>query len=407
MSKDLFRLATIGTGNIARFHRRAMSDLRARGLDSFVVTAVCDANEASAQAAAQDCEERFGRRPAVYTDHRELLRCEQLDGADLCLPVGLHHSVAIDCLEAGVHVLSEKPLGITIKATRQMIAAAQRTGRVLATAHQIRRQPAPRAVRWMWQQGLIGEPATFFHQIAQTFPRGGRPPSPIPYTTSRLMDGGASLLICGVHYFDSMRYLFGDIDTIYAKVRQIGPEGAQPPDQARENAVHAVITFKSGMTGTWAYWLAAPGEETTDVLFYGTRGTLRDTSATPYRCWCHLLTMHEDIPDTGYLTQTDGTRITLDELKQMHQSSIGEAEREALFPHGCINPMGVELWDFMETVRGQRSRVEVDGEDGLQTVACAHATYESALTGDVVKVDDILSGKCGAFQAPLDAHWGL
>jgi len=408
MPEDLFRLAAICTGNIARFHRRAMSELVRQGLDDFAVVAVCDADEANAHEAAHDVEERFGHRPTVYTDYQELLRREALDGADLCLPVGLHHGIAIDCLEAGVPVLCEKPLGITVKAARRMVEAAERSGLILSTAHQIRRQVASRAVRWLLhERKLIGDPLTFFHQVTEEFPRGGPRPSPTPWPQARLMNGGGSLLICGVHYFDSMRYLFGDVDRVYARVRQLGPQGAQPPEAARENAVHAVLTFKNGMTGAWSYWTAAPGEESTDVLFYGTQGSLRDTSATPYRCWCHLLTTHEDIPDSGCVTMADGEQIPLDEIKRQFLAWLDEEARERLFPHGVTNPMAVELWEFIQAVRGRLPGVEVDGREGLQAVACAHAVYESSLTGEAVAVDDILSGKKESFQAPLNAHWGL
>jgi predicted dehydrogenase len=408
MSPHPFRLASIGTGNIARFHRRAMSELYAHGLDSFVITAVCDANAQSAQEAAQDVEERFGVRPRVYTDHQELLRRETLDGVDLCLPVGLHHGITLDCLQAGVPVLCEKPLGITIKAARLMAEAAERSGLILSTAHQIRRQLANRAARWLMREsGLIGDPVTFFHQVALSRPAIRQQAQRAPWPEARLMDGGASLLICGVHYFDTMRYLLGDIDTIYAVVRNLTSEGALPPNQARENALHASITFKSGVTGAWAYWLAAPGEATTDVVFYGSKGSLRDTSETPYRTWCHLLTQHEDIADSGYATLADGTQITLAALKEMYLASLDAEHRERISPHGVTNPMAVEIWEYIQAVRSGQPKVEVDGWEGLKSVACAHAAYESALTGEAIRVDDIIAGRRELFQTPLNAHWGL
>jgi UDP-N-acetyl-2-amino-2-deoxyglucuronate dehydrogenase len=89
-----------------------MADLRSKGWNGFVVTAVCDVNRESAQAVAQQIEERLGLRPAIYADYQALLSKEDIDGADLCLPHGLHHGVAIDCMESGIRVLCEKPLGI-------------------------------------------------------------------------------------------------------------------------------------------------------------------------------------------------------------------------------------------------------------------------------------------------------
>ena len=88
-----------------------------------------------------------------------------MDAADLCLPHGLHHGIAVDCMEAGLHVLCEKPLGITIKACRVMIETAERTGKVLCDGRAHRRQPGQRTVKWVLDEsGLIGTPLSFFHQ---------------------------------------------------------------------------------------------------------------------------------------------------------------------------------------------------------------------------------------------------
>ncbi|NJN81362.1 MAG: Gfo/Idh/MocA family oxidoreductase [Caldilineaceae bacterium] len=168
MSSEPLTLAFIGCGGIARRHVVAMQDLIDRGRAGFVVTAVCDANQESAQAMAADLEERFGWRPAIYSDYQQLLSTETIDGADLCLPHGLHHTITIDCLEAGVHVLCEKPLGVTIQAGRLMAEAADRTGKVLATAVPHRLQPGQRAAHWLFNESkLIGNPMTFFHHYTR------------------------------------------------------------------------------------------------------------------------------------------------------------------------------------------------------------------------------------------------
>ena len=102
-----------------------------------------------------------------------MLDQEQLNGVDLCLPHGLHHPISIDCMEAGVDVLCEKPIGVTIKAGKLMAAAAQRTGRILSIAVPHRRQPGQRTAHWVFNTSkLIGEPLTFFHH-------GTRPPRPV------------------------------------------------------------------------------------------------------------------------------------------------------------------------------------------------------------------------------------
>lgn len=65
MASEAIGLAIIGTGGMSRRHVSAMADLRSKGLDGFVVTAVCDVNKESVQTMAQQIEERLGLRPAV------------------------------------------------------------------------------------------------------------------------------------------------------------------------------------------------------------------------------------------------------------------------------------------------------------------------------------------------------
>ena len=408
-SNDTFRLATIGTGGISRAHRRSYSELKSAGLAGFTVTAVCDTNEERARAAAQECEERFGIRPAVYTDHQELLSKEQIDGADLCLPHGVHHSVAIECMEAGVPVLCEKPLGITVKATRKMAEAAERTGCILATAHQSRRGPAQRATRWLFSESkLIGEPLTFFHQVALAVPRGGGDGrTEMPWPERRVISGGQPAFACGVHYFDSMFHLFGDLEKVYAEVRGLATGTPKMVDEAPEDAVHAVLTFKSGLVGTWSYWLSAPGESSTNVMFYGSEGSLRDAGEGLYRCWCHLFSGLRGALPTGRLIKRDGTELSMEELHRIHLQALSEKEREFLFPHGVTSPMALEIWDFIEAARGNREKAEVDGWAGLKAVAASHAVYESAVSGEAVYMDDVLSGKVCVYQAAIDEYWNI
>ena len=102
-----------------------------------------------------------------------MLSAEKLDGVDICLPHGLHHTVAIDCMEAGVDVLCEKPIGVSVRAGKLMAEAAERTGRILSIAVPHRRQPGQRTAEWVLNEsGLMGPPLTFFHNYT-------RPPAPV------------------------------------------------------------------------------------------------------------------------------------------------------------------------------------------------------------------------------------
>lgn len=399
----------IGCGGIARRHVVAMKDLIARGRDSFTVSAVCDSNIEAAQNLAEELHEMIGATPKVYTDYRQMLDQEEIDGADLSLPHGLHHSITIDCLEAGVDVLCEKPIGVTIKAGNLMAEAADRTGRILSIAVPHRRQPGQRAVYWVLNTAkLIGEPLTFMHVYTRP-PEMTPADQPVPprvlWRRDRMMSGGGLTLDSGFHYCDSIRYFFGEVDKVYAEMRELKSGRPISVLERPEDSIYVTFSFKSGLVGTWAWSLAAPGEPIINVAFYGSEGSLHDTTDSRYRIF-HLFEWRPDQRQDGYLVRQDGTRHTLAEVEQMYRDSLSADELEATFPGGSEDGFAIEIWEFVQLLK-QGGQPEVDAREGLRSLAVGEAIYESAFTGEPVKVDDILSGKRDTYQAPINAHWGL
>src|SRR5262245_50960502 len=160
------RFALIGCGRIAiNRHLPGYAAVKEHEPELFDLVAVCDPDKANAEASATKASEWQQPRPRVYTDVGQLLENERLDAADVCTPHFLHHTVGIQCMEAGVSVQIEKPVGVTARATRQLIAASQRTGKLLATAENIRRTPGPRTAHWLFhERGDLGEPIALYSQ---------------------------------------------------------------------------------------------------------------------------------------------------------------------------------------------------------------------------------------------------
>jgi predicted dehydrogenase len=223
---------------------------------------------------------------------------------------------------------------------------------------------------------------------------------------NKLMSGGGPVLDSGFHYCDSMRYFFGDLDTVYAELRAIEDGRSVSFREGPENAVFVTFSFKSGVVGNWSWNLAAPGAEHHHVTFHGSEGSLRDTTESPYAIF-HLFERRPDMRESGRLVRTDGQVYSLAEVEDLHLEALSQQEREELFPGGATDGFAIEIWEFLEAVRGTRDGVEVDGWEGLRSLAVGEAIYESALTGDVIAVDDIISGKRSAYQDPINEHWGL
>ena len=122
------------------------------------VVALCDINPLQLQKADESLVK--ASRPSVkhYTDWKEMIQKEKLEGVVIASPLFTHTDVAVGCMEAGLHVLCEKMMGIDDASCRRMAEAARRTGRVLEIGHQRYYNPIYQAsYAGIVKAGLLGE----------------------------------------------------------------------------------------------------------------------------------------------------------------------------------------------------------------------------------------------------------
>ncbi|MCS7001476.1 MAG: Gfo/Idh/MocA family oxidoreductase [Dehalococcoidia bacterium] len=130
--------------------------------DKFAVVAVCSRTRANAERLA----DRFPRRPVVVTDHRDLLARNDLDVVDICAPIALNAVFSRDALEAGKHVVCEKPIADTVAAAEALIALAQSRGRRYLVLENFRFHERYHAMRAAIDAGQIGRPHLYeAHQV--------------------------------------------------------------------------------------------------------------------------------------------------------------------------------------------------------------------------------------------------
>jgi UDP-N-acetyl-2-amino-2-deoxyglucuronate dehydrogenase len=401
VSEKQVRLGLIGCGGIANAHLRGYQTLFENGVDTFSINATFDVRKAAAEDYANRIAEFQGSKPRVYDSIDAMLKAEDLNGADICTPHSHHHISAIPCLESGVDIMTEKPFGVTIKASKKMIEVAEKNGRLTATAENCRRTPGQRTVRWALNEGnIIGPPRMFFAQSA-----GWNDPSNIGNWHWRLgkeFSGGGMVMDSGAHMMDTIRYFYGDAEKVYAEVRQLDPRYANHAERGKVLSCHedtwvAVITFKSGVIGTWSWTVAAPVHKSFNVAFYGSEGVIRD-----YGDVFHPFTGK----DRGDAEKLDGTKYTMPELREMYLATLSDAEQERLFPYGMEDGFALEIYDFINAIKDRRPP-EVDGWTGLQAKAIAIAIYESGHSGEAVRLADVLDGKVDGYQREIDEHWGL
>jgi predicted dehydrogenase len=188
------RIALFGSGWIMDFHARGVLEHPAGEL-----VAATNWREPS----LRELAERHGI-PRITTDWRELAADRSIDAAVIATPNALHAPQAIACLEAGKHVLVEKPMARTLAEALAMNEAADRSGAALMVAHCWRFHSDVRALRNRIARGELGD-------ITKTRGYGVHAGwGPSGWFTDRELAGGGALLDMGVHAIDTVRFLLGD-----------------------------------------------------------------------------------------------------------------------------------------------------------------------------------------------------
>jgi len=401
MPKNRLKLAIIGCGGMAEAHLRAYGSIKEKEPPKFELSAMCDPVIESAKRFAEQAGKYQGFKPRVYTKVEDMLDNENLDAADICTPHSEHHVIGVMCLDSGVNVMIEKPFGVTIKASKVIIEAARRNGKIAATAENVRRGPSQRTSYWLINQArLLGAPRLFYAQHAgwqdPLAERGWH------WRIDKLLGGGGMVMDSGAHFCDTVRYLYGDPDAIYAKVQQLErwphTKGGVVVMDDREDTWVATITFKSGVVGVWSWTMAAPGYTYTNVVHYGAKGCILD----------HGDVFHGPFGNAEVVIQDGAKRIItpMTEMQKQFLDQLGEERRNAMFPHGFTEGVVIECYDFLDAVQKGR-KPEVDGETGMKAKAICEAMYESAYIGQAVRYEDVLSGKVEEYQKPINEHYGL
>ena len=190
----MLKIAIVGTGIIAGTHIDAMSKL-----DSCELAALCDINEAK----LNELCEKHG--VPGCTDYKKLPELCDFDAVILNLPHGLHAEASIFFLEAGKHVLVEKPMANTVEECDAMLAAAERTGKKLAIGHVQRFFRPNRIVKQMVESGELGKLCMYVEQRSINYFLPTRP----AWFTSKKMAGGGIVMNYGAHAFDKLFYITG------------------------------------------------------------------------------------------------------------------------------------------------------------------------------------------------------
>src|SRR5215212_488903 len=273
---------------MGRRHLAGLAELQRVGERSIDLVAVCDLNAQNAEDLAGEATELLGARPAVFTDLATMAReTDGLEAARCTTETGSHHKVAADLLDLGLHTLVEKPLALTVRGCNQIIAAAERSGKVLSVAENFRRDPINRLVRALLDSGVIGERQF----MMETAVRGRDTLMITPWRHQKL--SGAITLDAGVHSADILQYYFGEAASAFGQTRlyeqtrvtceTAGPGGfyqkwatnlPETVEATGEDAIFGLITFANGVLGQWVDHYAGHGQAFAHRMVFGTHGSI-------------------------------------------------------------------------------------------------------------------------------------
>ncbi|WP_085523006.1 Gfo/Idh/MocA family protein [Tuberibacillus sp. Marseille-P3662] len=240
---NVLRVGLIGAGGIAQ-GVHVPNYLKCE--DKVEIVAVSDVVKATAEA----CAEKFSI-PHVFEDYKEMLEEIELDAVSICTPNKFHEPATLAALNAGCHVLCEKPPAMTVEEAVSMQQAAKKAGKKLTFGFHYRHMPEVETLKRFVDAGELG--AVYAANVRAVRRRG------IPgwgVFTNKELQGGGPLIDIGVHMLDTALYLMGYpqpetvLGVTYQKLgnrKGVGLLGDWDSENfSVEDMARAMITFKNG-----------------------------------------------------------------------------------------------------------------------------------------------------------------
>lgn len=397
---------------MGRRHVHAYGALERVSAGRFGIAAVCDPRLRAAEETADLIERLWGKRPAVFSEHAELVSSGLVEALDVATDPSVHHLVAAPALRAGLHVICEKPLGITVRACRLILEAAESSGAVLAVAENYRRDGPNRLARAVLEAGMLGE----VHLMVEANVGGDDAVVISPWRHRR--ESGSIALDMGVHYTDIFAYYLGELETVYGAAFVAEPLRKMP----------AGSPGLSGIEGAAAGVIQATGEDSLVALYETSAHVfiqLCYVPSGPGRRWIQRsvhgrhgsMFVPPDRSGGAVVVQLGEVVLSGAELRKqlggfeldgVAASFFGPEGTEYDLPFAEVDAatIAIELDDFAGAVTDGRA-AEVDGAAGLRAVAGVWAVGESRAAGGSVRIDDVACGRLAASQQDVDEALGL
>ena len=334
-----FKISLVGCGRIAKNHFESIARI-----DGLSLSAVCDTLEERAREAGEQwCVPWF-------TSYDEMLQKSECDAVAIATPSGLHPAQGIKAAQAGKHVISEKPMGISLSAADQLVQASDDAGVQLFVIKQNRLNPAIQLVRRAVDRGRFGR-----IYMANATVRWARPQEyydQAPWRGTWEFDGGAFMNQAS-HYVDLIQWLVGPVESVMAKTATLARR------IEAEDSGAAVLKFRNGALGVLEVtMLTYPRNLEGSITLIGETGTVK----------------------------IGGTAVN----KVEHWQFAEYDDDDKLIEQATTNPpnvygFGHEAYyrNVLAVLRGEAAP-DTDGRSGRKSLELILSIYESAKTGKTV-----------------------
>jgi len=314
------RVGVVGVGSMGQNHARVYSEIAE-------LVGVVDADPAVGKTVAE-------RTKAPYFPSVKGLVRAGAEAVSVAVPTNLHAKVAIELIDAGVHVLVEKPVAATVGEATRIAKRAREAGVVLAAGHIERHNPVVAFAKSALEMGEFGDLITASARRVSNFP-------------DRVRDVGV-ILDLGIHDVDVLRYLVGKpVDSVYAS-------GGRRLHATFEDHATVLLNFANGVNGfVEVSWL------------------------TPMKVRKFALTCLKNFVEVDYTDQS--VQISSSTLVKYDPSDLYQLSFHLDTRHVAVQkeePLKRELRDFLAAVAEKREPL-VSGEDAIQTLRVCEAAVRS------------------------------
>ena len=330
------RIALVGCGRISRSHVDAIS--RIHGLE---LSAVCDSDAERAR--------EMGESAGVpwFRSYEEMLASAPADAVAICTPSSLHPRQGMLAARAGKHVISEKPMAISLAAADELVKACDEAGVNLFVVKQNRLNPAIQLLKRALDKGRFGR--LFMANCTVRWARPQEYYDSAPWRGTWEFDGGAFMNQAS-HYVDLVQWLVGPVESVVAKTATLARR------IETEDSGAAVLKFRSGALGVIEVtMLTYPRNLEGSITLLGEKGTVKigGTAVNKVDHW-----IFQDYDDDDKLIDAAAT----------NPPNVYGFGHEGYYRN------------VLAVLRGQ-ARPDTDGRAGRKSLELILGIYESAKTG--------------------------